>query len=222
MGPEGADAQPPAGSEIWEAFESYVGSQLIPSDEALDATLATSAEAGLPPISVTANQGRFLSLLVRISGARRVLEVGTLGGYSTIWLARTLPPGGRIISLEVDAVHAEVARGNIARAALEDVVDIRVGPASELLAQLRATGEGPFDLIFIDVDEHNNADLLPSAQELARDGTVIIIGAADLVRGSRRLYAALAQDSGVSAAAVQAVGSAGRRGFVMAVVSDAT
>ena len=220
MGPEGADAQPPAGSEIWEAFESYVGSQLIPSDEALDATLATSAEAGLPPISVTANQGRFLSLLVRISGARRVLEVGTLGGYSTIWLARGLPPGGRIISLEVNDLHAEVARGNIARVALEEVVDIRLGPASELLAQLGAAGEGPFDLIFIDVDEINNADLFPLARGLARDGSVIIIGAADLIRGSRRLYAALEREPGVSAVAVQAVGSAGRHGFVMAVVSE--
>ena len=220
MGSDGAMTPPPPGSELWQAFESYVSSQLIPSDEFLNAALAASAEAGLPPISVTANQGRFLSLLVRISGARRVLEVGTLAGYSTIWLARGLAPGGRIISLEVNALHAEVARDNIARAALEEVVDIRLGPAAELLAQLAAVNEEPFDLIFIDVDETQNTDLFPAARGLARQGSVIIIGAADLVRGCRRLYATLARDPAVSAAAVQAVGSAGRHGFVMAVVSD--
>jgi predicted O-methyltransferase YrrM len=122
--------------------------------------------------------------------------------------------------LEVNALHAEVARDNIARAALEEVVDIRLGPAAELLAQLAAVNEEPFDLIFIDVDETQNTDLFPAARGLARQGSVIIIGAADLVRGCRRLYATLARDPAVSAVAVQAVGSAGRHGFVMAVVSD--
>src|SRR5215469_16890132 len=142
----------------WTAIDRYYGELLLQSDAALDQALAASRAADLPSIHVAPNQGKLLQLLARIQGARNILEVGTLGGYSTIWLARALPPGGRLITLEADAKHAEVARANLARAGLNDVVELRLGPAQETLPQLAAERQGPFDLIFIDADKENYAD----------------------------------------------------------------
>ena len=143
--------------ERWTAVDRYIGELLLPSDAALDAALQASAAAGLPPINVSPAQGKLLHLLAQVQGAQAILEIGTLGGYSTIWLARALPPGGRLITLEAEPKHAEVARANIARAGLADVVELRLGPALETLPQLAADGRGPFDLIFIDADKPSTA-----------------------------------------------------------------
>src|SRR3954454_10416846 len=135
--------------EQWSAVESYFTGLLVPPDPALDAALRASAAAGLPAVHVSPNQGKLLHLLARIRGARTILEIGTLGGYSSIWLARALPAGGRLITLEADPKHAEVARANVARAGLAEMVEVRLGPALETLPQLAAEGIGPFDLVFI-------------------------------------------------------------------------
>jgi predicted O-methyltransferase YrrM len=221
----------------WAAVDAYLGGLLLPRDEALEAALESSAAAGLPAIAVSPAQGKLLHLLARIHGARRVLEIGTLGGYSTIWLARALPPGGRVVTLELSPAYAELARANVARAGLADVVDIRVGPALETLPRLaeeRATegaGAAPFDLVFIDADKPSTAEYFDWAIRLARRGGVIVVdnvvrdgAVADpasedaAVQGMRRFAERAAADPRVTATAVQTVGSKGYDGFVLALV----
>jgi predicted O-methyltransferase YrrM len=221
--------------ERWSAVDRYLGELLIPADPALDAALEASAAAGLPPIAVSAPQGKLLHLLARLHGARRILEVGTLGGYSTIWLARALPPGGRLVTLELSATNAEVARANVARAGLADAVDVRVGPALETLPRLAEEGGAPFDLVFIDADKPSTAEYFEWALALTRPGSVIVVdnvvrdgaladaASADAsVQGMRRFVERLAAEPRVSATGIQTVGGKGYDGFVLAlVVADA-
>src|SRR5229473_1817306 len=156
----------------WAAVDRYFSEQLCLSDPILDAVMAANKAAELPAIDVAANQGKLLQLLAQLAGARRILEIGTLGGYSTIWLARALPEGGRLITLEAEPHNAEVARANIARAGVAELVEIRVGRAQETLPQLAAQGRGPFDLIFIDADKQSYPEYLGWALELARPGSL--------------------------------------------------
>jgi predicted O-methyltransferase YrrM len=219
--------------ETWTAVDQYITETLVQPDSALDAALESSAAAGLPSISVSPSQGKLLHLLARMQGARRILEVGTLGGYSTIWLARALPAGGRVITLEVDPGHANVARDNITRAGLAGVVELRLGAALDTLPQLAAEGGQPFDFVFIDADKVNNPEYFTWALRLSRIGTLIIVdnvirdGAVidasstdPNVQGVRRLYAMLAAESRVSATAIQTVGSKGYDGFSIAIVTS--
>ncbi len=218
--------------EQWTAVDRYLTDLLVPPDAALEAALADSAAAGLPAINVSPNQGKLLHLLARLMGARTVLEIGTLGGYSTIWLARALPPGGRLVTLEADARHAEVARANLARAGVDGVVELRLGPALETLPQLAAEGRGPFDFIFIDADKEGYPDYLAWSLRLSRRGTLIV--ADNVVRkgavidpacddprvlGARRFNELLAADPRVSATAIQTVGGKGYDGFALALVT---
>lgn len=215
----------------WGEVDDYIVSKLIGDDPALNAALAANEAGGLPAIDVSAAQGKFLHLLAMATGATRILEVGTLGGYSTIWLARALGEGGALVSLELDPHHAEVARGNVDRAGIGDKVDIRVGPATDTLTAMAAAGAGPFDLVFIDADKPNNLAYFRHAIDLARPGAVIIVdnvvrdgGVIDAVStnaaigGTRALFDALAVEGRVTASAVQTVGAKGWDGFVMAVV----
>jgi predicted O-methyltransferase YrrM len=217
--------------ERWGAVDGYIRNHLLGPDPQLDAALAANSAGGLPAIDVSPPQGKMLHLLARIAGAKRVLEVGTLGGYSTIWLARALPDDGRLISLEVSPHHADVARTNIANAGLADKVEIRVGPALETLAGMQAAKEGPFDLVFLDADKENNANYVQAALTLTRPGSVIIVdnvvregGILDannsdpMIVGTRRLYEMLASEPRLSATAVQTVGSKHWDGFVLALV----
>ncbi|WP_163999143.1 O-methyltransferase [Pyxidicoccus caerfyrddinensis] len=216
----------------WTAVDRYITDQLAPHDEALEEALRASDAAGLPPIHVAPNQGKFLHLLALLQGARNILEVGTLGGYSTIWLARALPPGGRLVTLEMDPKHAEVARANLARAGLSEVVDLRVGRALDTLPLIAAEKRGPFDVVFIDADKRSNPDYFQWALKLTRKGSLIIIdnvvrnGAVvdatstdPNIQGVRRLYEMLAAEPRVSTTAVQTVGSKGYDGFAMALVT---
>jgi len=220
--------------ELWTQVDRYINGLIVPPDPALDTALEASAAAGLPAINVAPNQGKLLQLLARIQGAKNILEVGTLGGYSTIWLARALPPGGRLITLEADPKHAEVALANIARAGLTGVVELRLGPALDTLPQLAAEGIGPFDLVFIDADKVSTADYFDWALKLARPGSLIIVdnvvrkGAVidpankdPNVQGVRRFHERLAAEPRVSATILQTVGSKGYDGFALAVVTDA-
>ncbi|HEX8711903.1 MAG TPA: O-methyltransferase, partial [Terracidiphilus sp.] len=159
----------------WTKVDEYFGELLAPEDEQLSAALSSNEKAGLPAIGVTRLQGKFLHLLAKIVNARRVLEIGTLGAYSTIWMARALPPDGRIVTLEIDSEHADVARDNLRRAGLLERVEIRVGPALETLPALHQSGAGPFDLVFIDADKQNNAEYLDWSVKLSRPGTVIVV-----------------------------------------------
>ncbi|MFE4366844.1 O-methyltransferase [Streptomyces sp. NPDC056835] len=215
--------------EQWNAVDRYFTDQLAPADEALSAALAANDAAGLPAIGVAPNQGKFLQLLARIQGARTVLEIGTLGGYSTIWLARALPEDGKLISLEYDPRHAEVARANLAHAGLDKIAEVRTGPALETLPVLVAEGAGPFDLVFIDADKQNNPHYVEWALKLTRPGSVIIVdnvvrnGAVSdadstdaSVQGTRRAIELLAEHPRLSATAVQTVGSKGYDGFALA------
>ncbi|HLH11993.1 MAG TPA: O-methyltransferase [Methylovirgula sp.] len=217
--------------ETWSAAESYICGHLLGDDPILQAALAVSEEAGLPRIAVAPNEGKLLHLLARALNARSILEIGTLGGYSTIWLARALAPGGRLITLEANPKHAAVARANIARAGLADVVDLRLGPALESLAELA----GPFDLIFIDADKENNAEYFRWAVKLARPGGLIIVDNVvrdgeitnpatrdPMVQGTQRFYEAMEAEQRVSATAVQTVGSKGHDGFAIALVTQGT
>ena len=217
--------------ELWTAVDRYISEQLIPADAALGNALATSAAAGLPEIQVSAAQGKLLHLLAQAIGARCILEIGTLGGYSTIWLARALPPGGRVVTLEAEATHADVARANFARAGLADRIDLRIGPALDTLPRLVEASRGPFDLIFIDAYKPEYADYLTWSLQLSRPGTLIIAdnivrdgAVADAssqdvnVQGVRRFNERLAAEPRVSATIVQTVGSKGYDGFAMAVV----
>jgi|SRR5262245_3587127 len=216
----------------WTAVDEYLTDLLVPPDPALDAALEASAAASLPTIHVTPNLGKMLHLLARAHGARAILEVGTLGGYSTIWLARALPAAGRLVTLESEPKHADVARANIARAGLSGVVELRLGRALDTLPQVAAEGRGPFDLIFIDADKENNADYFAWALKLSRRGSLIIVdnvvrkGAVidaatsdPLVQGVRRFLDVLAAEPRVSATAIQTVGSKGYDGFALALVT---
>ncbi len=214
----------------WCAVDHYITDLLIGPDPALDAALEANAAAGLPAIDVSPAQGKLLHLLARAIGARRILEIGTLGGYSTIWLARALPADGSLVTCESSARHAEVARANIARAGLDDRVEIRQGPALDTLSELA----GPFDLVFVDADKPSNADYFGWALRLTRPGSVIIVDnvvregrvlEADsddaAVLGTRRFTEMLAAERRVSATEIQTVGSKGHDGFALAVVLEA-
>jgi predicted O-methyltransferase YrrM len=213
--------------DLWTRVDDYFDNALVPSDPALDAALKTSEAGGLPGIQVTAAQGKQLHLLARAVGARRILEVGTLGGYSAIWLARALPAGGRLITLEVDPHHAEVARANLANAGLADRTEVRVGPALEALPNV----EGPFDFVFIDADKANNANYFTHAVRLSHPGTVIIVdnvvregavvdAASDhlAVQGVHRLVDTVTAEPRVSATVIQTVGAKGYDGYLLAIV----
>jgi len=217
--------------EQWTAVDAYLTGLLAPNDDALDAALASSAAAGLPGIHVSRAQGKLLHVLALALGARRILEIGTLGGYSTIWLARALPADGRLVTLEMDPAHAAVARANVERAGLGSVVDVRVGAALVTLPTLEAEGAGPFDLIFIDADKTGYPDYLGWALRLARPGTLIVAdnvvrdgNVADpastdpSVRGVRRFLEMVAADKRLAATAIQTVGGKGWDGLAVAVV----
>lgn len=217
--------------DVWQAVDDYFTERLISSDDALTAALTASADAGLPPIQVSTPQGKQLMLLAQMLGARKILEVGTLGGYSTIWLARGLADGGRLITLEVDPKHAQVARANLDRAGFADTVDVRLGRAIDTLPQLEAEGVGPFDLTFIDADKPSNPDYFRWALRLSRPGSVIIVDnvvrngkVADAssddtaVAGTRALMDLIASEPRVDATAIQTVGSKGYDGFALAIV----
>lgn len=217
--------------EIWTVVDDYFAERIIPTDDALDAALRDSDAAGLPPIQVTAPQGKLLHLLARMCGARRILEIGTLGGFSTIWLARALPSGGRLVTLEINPSHAQVAQKNIARAGLDDRVELRLAPAADSLADLIAKRAEAFDFIFIDADKQSTAAYFEQVLRLSRPGTVIIVdnvarkgevandeSTDENVLGIRRFVDRLAQERRVSATAIQTVGGKGYDGFVLAVV----
>ena len=216
-------------NDLWTAVDLYLNQTLLGPDPILDAALQANAAAGLPAIDVAPNQGKFLCLLAQIVGARRILEIGTLGGYSTTWLARALPPDGQLITLELDPKHAEVALSNIARAGFSSLVELRLGPALDSLTQLHAEHAEPFDLIFIDADKPSYADYLRAALKLSRPGTVILadnvvrdglIVDADstdpAVLGARCFLEALAAEPRLSSAALQTVGTKGHDGFALA------
>jgi predicted O-methyltransferase YrrM len=216
----------------WSAVDGYLNDLLVPHDPALNATLKASADAGLPPINVSPSQGKLLHVLARLQGARKILEIGTLGGYSTIWLARALPEDGQLVTLEAVAKHAEVAQANIAFAGLEDIVEIRLGPALDTLPKLAEEGRGPFDLTFIDADKERTVEYFRWALELSRPGSVVIVdnvvrsgavadtAAADPdAKGVRRFLELLASEPRVTGTAIQTVGSKGWDGFALALVN---
>lgn len=215
----------------WGAVDRYAADLFLPPDAALEGALESSAAADLPPIAVSATQGKFLHVLARGQNARIILEIGTLGAYSTIWLARALPEGGRLVTLEVEPKHAHVARQNLERAGVADQVDLRLGSALRTLPQLIEQGSGPFDLVFIDAHKPEYADYLPWVLKLSRVGTLIIAdnivrkgevvdGASsdENVQGVRRFNQAVAAEPRLSATVVQTVGSKGYDGFTFAVV----
>jgi predicted O-methyltransferase YrrM len=219
--------------ERWTAVDRYFTESLCGTDEGLDRALEANAEAGLPAIDVAPNQGKLLHLLAVIQGARRILEVGTLGGYSTIWLARALPADGRLVTLELQPRHGEVARENVARVGLSDKVEIRVGPALESLRQLHEEGVEPFDMIFVDADKPNNPGYLEWALKLSRRGSLIVID--NVVRegaivdtesedaavvGTRTMFERMSTEPRLSATAIQTVGSKGYDGFALGVVVE--
>jgi predicted O-methyltransferase YrrM len=220
-------AEPPGSGPDPAAVDAYLAERLLPGDPAFDELLRASADAGLPAQDVSPLQGRLLELLVRLRGAERILEIGTLGGYSTLWLVRALPPGGRLVTLEADPHHAEVARANLERAGVADAVELVTGPALETLPGVA----GPFDLIFIDADKQSSADYLEWALRLARPGTLIV--ADNVVRGGaladaasqdprvagvRRLVDAVAAEPRLVGAGLQTVGVKGWDGMVLALV----
>jgi predicted O-methyltransferase YrrM len=220
-------------SKRWSEVDSYFAKTLIGSDAALDEALAANSAAGLPSIDVSAPQGKLIHLLARMMGARKALEIGTLGGYSTIWLARALPDDGRIITLELNPRNAEVARRNVARAGLESKVEIRTGAALATLPKIEAEGLGPFDFVFIDADKTNNTAYLEWALRLSRPGTAIVVD--NVVRegevanvasrdpdviGVRRMFDLIAREPRLSAAAIQTVGLKGWDGFALAIVES--
>lgn len=217
--------------EQWSAVDGYFTDLLVPDDPALEQALRNNAAWNLPAHDVSALQGKLLFLLARAIGARTVLELGALGGYSTIWLARAVPDDGRVVSLEANAQHAEVARANVAQAGLAGVVDVRVGSALETLPKLAAEGAGPFDLVFLDADKRHNPEYLEWSLALSRPGTMLV--ADNVVRGGevvdgetsdpdvegiRRFTEVLATDPRVTATAIQTVGSKGYDGFALALV----
>ena len=217
--------------QLWTSVDDYITDLFVPFDPVMKEALATSEAAGLPSISVAPNEGKLLMLMAQICGARRILEIGTLGGYSTIWLARGMAPGGSLITLEASAKHAEIARLNIARASLANVVEVQVGPALDTLPQLADKGRGPFDLIFIDANKEGYAEYFAWALKLARPGSVIIAdnvirdgeildpASSDTrVQGIRRFNELLAKEPRVKATVIQTVGKKGHDGMAIAIV----
>jgi len=218
-------------TKVWDAVDTLVDRLMLGEDPALANALQRNTDAGLPAIDVSPAQGKLLHLLVRISGARRILEVGTLGGYSTICMARALPDSGRIVTLELEQHHADVARQNIADAGLAAVVEVKVGPALETLKRLQADAAEPFDLVFIDADKPNNVNYLTAALALSRPGTVIILDnvirngdVADEtssdpnVRGAQAALTFIGSDPRLDGTAIQTVGAKGYDGFAIAIV----
>jgi predicted O-methyltransferase YrrM len=218
--------------KLWTAVDQYTTNLLLPADAALDAALAASEAAGLPSISVSPSQGKLLMLVAQLAGAKQILEIGTLGGYSSIWLARALAPGGRLITLEANPKHAEVARGNIARAGFAEVVEVRLGDARAGIEQLAAEARGNFDLIFIDADKQSIPHYLEWSLKLSHRGSLIIVD--NVIRdgalidaksddpnvlGARRMHEMLAAEPRVSATTIQTVGSKGYDGFTLALVT---
>jgi caffeoyl-CoA O-methyltransferase len=221
----------PVEQNLFAAVDAYIDGLFVPGDPALEGALRAAAEAGLPEIHVSPAQGKLLYLLARLCGARRILEIGTLAGYSAIWLARALPEGGRLVSLEFSPQHAGVARANLERAGLAARCEVIVGPALESLAALASRGEAPFDMIFIDADKPGYTAYLDWAVRLARPGSLLV--ADNVVRegrvlspdpadasaiGARDFNAALAADPRVEAVVVQLVGAKGHDGVALAVV----
>ena len=217
--------------ELWTAVDLYINNIAIGRDAALEAASEAAVAAQLPPISVTPAHGKLLHLMARAQSARRILEIGTLAGYSTIWLARALPAGGRVVTLEANPMHADIARANLSRAGVADRVDIRLGKALETLPQLVVENQDPFDFAFIDADRTNLAEYFDWAVKLAHAGSVIIVdnvvrkgGVIDAssedanIKGVRRFAERLSADSRVTATMVQTVGAKGYDGFAMALV----
>jgi len=218
-------------NRLWSDVDRYFAGLLAPPDAALQAALDGSAAAGLPAIAVSANQGKLLHLLALAIGARRILEIGTLGGYSAIWLGRALPEGGTLISLELDPKHAAVARANLARAGLESRCEVREGAALDVLAALETERQPPFDLVFIDADKPNNPRYFECALRLARVGSLIVVDNVvregrvldaasrdEAIQGVRRLAELMASERRVSATVMQSVGEKGHDGFALALV----
>ena len=218
--------------KTWTAVDDYIVESLLEADPVLDAALKANSERGLPAIDVSPAQGKLLNLLVRMSGAKRILEIGTLGGYSTIWLARALPPGGKVVTLELEPHHADVARNNLKTAELSELVDLRVGPALETLAALSAEGTAPFDFIFIDADKPNNRHYLSWAVRLSRPGTVIVCdnvirdgavldedGSDANVEGARAAFSFIGDSNRLDGTAIQTVGAKGYDGFAAILVT---
>lgn len=218
--------------EQWTAVDDYFAQHLIPPDPVLDAALQAAQAAELPEIQVSLNQGQMLAVLVKLVNARRILEIGTLGGYSTLWMARAMPADGHIITLEYEPKHAEVARANFAQAGVADQIEIRVGKALDTLPQLEAEGAGPFDLVFIDADKPNNTPYFEWALKLTRRGSLIITDnvvrqgaildpdhADERVQGVQRFFERIAHEPRVSSTALQTVGSKGWDGLVLSVVN---
>jgi len=218
--------------DLWSTVDTYLAEKLVKTDAALDRALETSEAAGLPAINVSPNHGKLLHILARMVNARAILEIGTLGGYSTIWMARALPPGGRLITLEFEPKHAELAQANIARAGLDKVVEVRVGVALETLPKIAAEQIGPFDLIFIDADKVSTADYFQWALKLSRVGSLIVVDnvirkgevanaktSDPAVQGMRRFIEIAAAEQRVMATAIQTVGSKGYDGFSIALVT---
>jgi predicted O-methyltransferase YrrM len=217
--------------DLYTAVDTYLTQTLIPADPILDAVLRSHADSGLPAINVTPTQGKFLNLQARMLNAKRILEIGTLGGYSTIWLARALPPTGKLITLEYDPKHAEVARKNFQQAGLEKMIELHVGAALDTLPKIAAINSAPFDLIFIDADKKNNPHYFQWALKLSHPGSVIIIdnvvreggilnAASDDpdIQGTRQLLTNLANEPRVSATALQTTDAKGHDGFALALV----
>jgi predicted O-methyltransferase YrrM len=223
---------------LWSAVDDYLTELVVRPDAALDDALARSEAAGLPPINVTPAQGKLLHLLARMQGARNILEIGTLGGYSTIWLARALPPGGRLITLEYEPKHAEVARANFAAAGLSDKIELRLGRAIETLPELEREGGRPFDLVFIDADKPSTPEYFKWSLKLTRPGGVILVdnvirkgavvdgatpredsdGERENIAGIKRFLGMAGAEPRVSVTAIQTVGGKGYDGFAIALV----
>ena len=217
--------------KAWSAVDRYIEEQLLPSDPVLDAALRANRDGGLPAIDVSPAQGKLLHLIARMCGATKILEIGTLGGYSTIWLARALPPGGRLVTLEYELAHAKVARKNVERAGLSHLVDIRIGKAVDNLPGVEADGLAPFDLIFIDADKPGNPQYLAWALRLSKPGTVIVCDnvirdgavieadSGDVnVAGARAAFSFIGKEKRLSGTAIQTVGAKGYDGFAIAIV----
>jgi len=219
---------------IWADVDRYIGDTVVPQDEVLTEAIRASEAAGLPSIAVSASQGKLLHIIARAMGTRSALEIGTLGGYSTIWIARALLGGGHMITLEADPKHAEVARANIARAGFAEVVDVRLGKALDTLPKLKAENQGPFDLVFIDADKVNIPQYYEWSLKLTRPGSLIVVdnvvrdgglinpNGDESVQGVRKLHEILTNDKRVSATTIQTVGSKGWDGVTFALVAAET
>ena len=218
--------------ELFESVDNYIGSLLGTEDEVLKDTVRSMHKAGISPMNVSANQGKFLQVLARMAGSKKILEIGTCGGYSTIWLARALPHNGHLITLEVDQTYADIARQNIIKAGLDPMVDIRVGKAIDLLHEMEDESEGPFDMIFIDADKPPYTEYFEQAIKLSRPGTIIVAdnvvregkvldnnSTDEKVKGVQRLNSALAGNTQVTATIIQTVGAKEHDGMVIAVVN---